>query len=132
LLFVLLNIFYKKYLNIKFKYLITKMNNLFKTNSFVKKESITITPFLEHNDNILKEQSISEEQCDFDLVHSKHKFKLENKIKTPVKDSCLNSSLQNQEFILGILLELRNFDEINGTDLFKNINYTNLRKFILK
>ena len=31
-----------------------------------------------------------------------------------------------------MLFELRDFDEKNGTDLFKNISYNNLNTFILK
>lgn len=38
----------------------------------------------------------------------------------------------HQDLILDILLELRYYDETNGTKLFTNLNYKNLNTFILK
>lgn len=56
-----------------------------------------------------------------------HKKNLNN-----IKDITLTSSFNSQEFVLDMLLELRDFDEKNGTDLFKNIIYKDLNNFILK
>ena len=41
-----------------------------------------------------------------------------------------NDNLNKQEFVLNVLEELRNFDNKNGTELFKNILYNDLKKFI--
>lgn len=133
------------------------MNNLFKTDCFIKKKPITLTPILnELKNDIMIKHNLSDcyksEENNFDLTNFQqsfgtntstevvtHQHKLENvklteKIeqmsKKSVKDNHLNLILQNQDFILDIVLELRIFDEKNGTNLFENINYTNLRKFI--
>ena len=133
------------------------MNNLFKTDCFIKKKPITITPTLnelkndvmiEHNlsdcynceeNNLTNFQRSFGTNASTEVVIPQHKLenvKLTEKnvgeqmSKNSVKDNHLNLILQNQDLILDIILELRIFDEKNGTNLFENINYTNLRKFI--
>jgi len=130
------------------------MNNLIKKDSFITKKTIKITPILNETENIDISEThgndIAEhmhysfsgsiaKESDFILTDFQHKLEKNicSDVSVPIynnsmKNSKLNSFLQDQELILDILLELRNFDEKNGTDLFKNINYTNLRKFILK
>uniref|UniRef100_A0A6C0I6R2 Uncharacterized protein n=1 Tax=viral metagenome TaxID=1070528 RepID=A0A6C0I6R2_9ZZZZ len=55
------------------------------------------------------------------------------KVQDPVNIKYIKDSVyDHQDLILDILLELRYYDETNGTKLFKNLNYKNLNTFILK
>ena len=93
------------------------MSNLFKPDSFVK--------FEKKKFDIKINNSKQNEQLDKD--YNLKKTKINN-----IGNNIGNTILKHQDYILDILLELRNFDEKNGTDLFKNISYNNLNSFILK
>lgn len=59
----------------------------------------------------------------------------ENKISVPYSLNnknifIINENLNKQDFVLNVLEELRDFDNKNGTELFKNILYNDLKKFI--
>jgi hypothetical protein len=90
---------------------------LIKPESFVKYNNIKIkTSFLnleqDENKNVLKNKNIYKTEV--------------------IKKSSHNDFLTHQDYILDILIELRDFDEKNGTGLFNNISYNNLNSFILK
>lgn len=86
------------------------MNNLFKPESFVKFEKKSLNINFNNTDKL-------------------HTDKLCNNLK---KNYISSTILKHQDYILDILLDLREFDEKNGTNLFKNISYNNLNTFILK
>lgn len=101
------------------------MNNILKQDSFVnyKKIDIKIGP--------LDYEGISEEK-----TYKTFKILKKNVVKNIniLSNNNYNnlSILEHQNFILDILIDLRDFDEKNGTELFKNISYNNLNTFILK
>lgn len=95
--------------------------------------------------NIIKSESfIKYNKINF--LKSIDKDKIENKIEDNNKETIIKKKkvinknidlhqydfLTHQDFILNILMELRFFDELNGTNLFKNISYSSLNTFILK
>ena len=92
--------------------------SLIKPESFVKYNNIKINTFLsncikDEKENVLKNLKYK-------------KIKLENNKLTN------NDFLKNQDYILDILIELRDYDKKNGTELFNNISYNNLKSLILK
>ena len=102
------------------------MNSILKKDSFVKcsKVDILLRPLL-HN----KKETV-DILTDIDKNFKKNSKKNIN--ITNNKNYNNLSILEHQNFILDMLFELRDFDEKNGTDLFKNISYNNLNTFILK
>lgn len=99
------------------------MENLLKSNCFIKYKKIIFS------NSIDKDKSIE----------ISNKYILENNNKEIIKKKIINKNtelnkeyLNYQDFILNILIELRNFDELNGTNLFKKISYNDLNTFILK
>ena len=103
------------------------MQNLFKSNYFVSYSNIKIINKI-NNDNtdIEKNNNDKINTINKKIVRSYNpSINIQNELKN--KDF-----LKNQDNILNILLKLRNFDEKNGTELFKNISYNSLNSFILK
>ena len=97
------------------------MNNILKTDSFVEYRKIDfLLGILNFNK---KEDKVTYKN----LINSKKNINILNN-----KNYNNLSVLEHQNFILDIIIELRDFDEKNGTDLFKNISYNNLNAFILK
>ena len=96
------------------------MQKILKSESFAKYKNIKIKSIMNENNNIenYNIKKIKTNNIDKKIINEK---KLIN-----------NNLLNHQDYILDILLELRNFDEKNGTELFKNISYNNLNNFILK
>ena len=97
-------------------------NNIIKSDSFIK------------HDNILFSNKIYKNKDDNKYINKENK---ENKKYTKflnVSNSkkINNSILEHQDYILDMLIELRNFDETNGTKFFKNLSYNTLNTFILK
>lgn len=92
------------------------MQNILKSESFVKYNNIKINNF--------KNEFYNEFNNRVNLINKKI-VNVQNKSKDI-------NFLKHQDYILDMLLELRNFDEKNGTELFKNISYNNLNTFILK
>ena len=90
--------------------------SLIKPETFVKYSNIKITNFLS---NDIKNEN---------LIISKNK-KIYNKNENRMNS---NKFLTHQDYILDILIELRDYDEKNGTNLFNNIYYNNLNSLILK
>jgi hypothetical protein len=79
---------------------------------------------------ILKKDSF----VNFKKINFKFLFN-ENKISVPYSLNnknifIINENLNKQDFVLNVLEELRDFDNKNGTELFKNILYNDLKKFI--
>jgi hypothetical protein len=98
------------------------MNSLLKKDSFVKYSKVDILLRTLHDN---KKETV---QMGRDI----HKNSKKN-INIPNNKNYNNLSiLDHQNFILDMIMELREFDEKNGTDLFKNISYNNLNTFILK
>jgi ATP-dependent Clp protease adapter protein ClpS len=73
-------------------------------------------------------------KINFNVLYNETKLIKKNEIDLTLKNKNLfknkNDDLNKQEFVLNILEELRNFDNKNGTELFKNILYNDLKKFI--
>ena len=92
------------------------MQNILKSESFVKYNNIKINHF--------KNEFYNDFNNRVNLMNKKI-VNVQNKSK-------YINFLKHQDYILNMLLELRNFDEKNGTELFKNISYNNLNTFILK
>jgi ATP-dependent Clp protease adapter protein ClpS len=88
--------------------------SIFKPDSFVKFKKI--------NFNVLYNETNLTEKNEIDLT-----LKNKNLFKNNKNN---NDNLNKQEFVLNVLEELRNFDNKNGTELFKNILYNDLKKFI--
>jgi hypothetical protein len=82
-------------------------NSIFKTDSFVKFKKINFKVLF--NENKILTESTS--------LKNKNLF-------------ILNENLNKQDFVLNVLEELRDFDNKNGTELFKNILYNDIKKFI--
>ena len=97
------------------------MNNILKTDSFVKYRKIDF--LLGSLNSNKKEDEVKYKN----LINSKKNINILNN-----KNYNNLSVLYHQNFILDIIIELRDFDQKNGTDLFKNISYNNLNAFILK
>jgi hypothetical protein len=92
------------------------MQNILKSESFVKYNNIKINNF----ENEL-----------YNDFNNRVNFMNKKIVNVQNKSKNINF-LKHQDYILNMLLELRNFDEKNGTELFKNISYNNLNTFILK
>ena len=97
------------------------MNNLLKTDSFVNYRKIDF--LLGSLNSNKKEDKVTYKNS----INSKKNINILNN-----KNYNNLSVLEHQNFILDIIIELRDFDQKNGTDLFKNISYNNLNAFILK
>ena len=95
--------------------------------------------------NIIKSESFVKYNK-INFLKSIDKDKIENKIEDNNKETIIKKKkvinknidlhqydfLTHQDLILNILMELRNFDELNGTNLFGKISYSSLNTFILK
>ena len=102
------------------------MNNLLKKDSFVKYSKVDILLRSLHDN---KKETVQMGR-DIDINSKKNSKK---NINIPNNKNYNNLSiLEHQNFILDMIMELREFDEKNGTELFKNISYNNLNTFILK
>jgi hypothetical protein len=99
------------------------MNNILKTDSFVKHEKIYISDKLIFKEN--EKGKINESK-------NKKDKNIQKKIINLPNNNGIISLLDHQNYILNILMELRDFDDKNGSNLFKNISYNNLNNFILK
>jgi hypothetical protein len=98
------------------------MNSLLKKDSFVKYSKVDILLRSLHDN---KKETVQMGR------YIDKNFK--KNINIPNNKNYNNLSiLEHQNFILDMIMELREFDEKNGTDLFKNISYNNLNTFILK
>jgi len=82
-------------------------NSIFKTDSFVNFKKINFKVLF--NENKILTESTS--------LKNKNLF-------------IINENLNKQDFVLNVLEELRDFDNKNGTELFKNILYNDIKKFI--
>ena len=96
------------------------MNNIIKPDSFIK-----------YNNIIFSNKIYKNKEDDNDIIKNKEKTYTKF-INISNSKKINNNVLDHQDYILNLLMELRNFDETNGTDLFKNIHYNNLNTFILK
>ena len=97
------------------------MQNILKPDSFIKYSNIKFQNLIRKDDNTFENNIFNKE-----IINKKKKV-INKSIYLHQVDF-----LNHQDFILNILMELRTFDESNGTDLFKNISYNNLNTFILK
>jgi hypothetical protein len=87
------------------------------------------------NSSIFKPDSfVKFKKINFNVLYNETKLIKKNEIDLTLKNKNLfknkNDNLNKQELILNVLEELRNFDNKNGTELFKNILYNDLKKFI--
>lgn len=93
--------------------------HIIKPESFVKSNKQKLINYNMNESNITNNENIKKV----------YNIQSSNNIKNKhIKESMI----EHQEYILDILLELRNYDEINGTELFNNVSYTNLNTFIMK
>ena len=79
------------------------------------------------------ESFVNFKKINFNVLFNENKTSTENQIVLSSKNKkfiTINENLDKQEFVLNVLEELRNFDDKNGTELFKNILYNDLKKFI--
>ena len=93
------------------------MQNILKTDSFVKYNKIKL--------NYIQKES----KDDNIEIKTKHNMKRKINVINEYKEY---DFLSQQDNVLNILMELRNYDNSNGTNLFTNISYNNLNAFILK
>lgn len=79
------------------------------------------------------ESFVNFKKINFKVLFNENKTSTENQVESSSKNKkfiTINENLIKQEIVLNILEELRYFDNKNGTKLFKNILYNDLKKFI--
>jgi|694.fasta_scaffold43378_3 hypothetical protein len=98
------------------------MDSIFKPDSFIKNN--------ENNKKLVINDTYTNSKK---IIKNNYKKKLlKNKMLNLIRDRLIVKQFKEQEFILDMLMELRGYDEKNGTCIFKNIIYNDLYKFILK